>query len=338
VRAALFYGKHDLRVEDIPIPTIAPDEVLIRVAFCGICGSDVHTFEGMQMNIHNRPPGPRVIGHEVSGVVAEIGSAVTTCRVGEEVACIPWVVCGNCAYCRKGLVNHCTSKKLLGGAMAEYVVAPQGSVYPLPPGVTLKRAVLSEPISCCVWAVDLGQPQSGSAVAIIGAGAMGLVLLLLGQHGGAAQTIVSEPNPIRRALAESLGATVAVNPREQDLAQAVKSASNGLGADVAFEAVGHPSTVQDAIRIVRNAGTVVLVGVTDPAATLPLSPYEVYQRELTIKGCLTRRLSFDRALRWLPTLNLDPIITHVFPLSDAATAMEHARLGKGGKIVIAPNE
>ncbi len=336
MKAGVFYGRHDLRVEDWPEPIIGPDEVLLKVAYCGICGSDVHTFEGMQMNIHNRPPGPRVLGHEVSGIVAEIGANVTNCQPGDRVTCIPWTVCGNCAYCRKGLVNHCTNKKLLGGAMAEYCVAPAGSVYHLPDGISLRRAVLAEPISCCVWAMDLAQPQNGSTVAVIGAGAMGLVLLLLAKSGGAAVTITSEPNPIRRSLAETLGASLTVNPRETDLLAAVRGVTDGLGADVALEAVGHPATAQDAIRIVRNAGTVVLVGVADPAATLPLSPYEVYQRELTIKGCLTRRLSFDRAVRWLPTLNLDPIVTHVFPLADLPEAMEHARLGKGGKIAVTP--
>ncbi len=197
MKAAVFYGKHDLRVEDRPVPSIGSDEVLIRVAYCGICGSDVHTFEGMQANIHARPAGPLAMGHEVSGTVAEVGAEVTTCRPGDRVTCIPWVTCGACPYCRRGLVNHCPKKKLLGGAMAEYVVAPQGAVYHLPDAISLRRAALAEPLSCCVWATDLAGLRSGETAVVIGAGTMGLLLSLLARCGGAAQTIVSEPNPTR---------------------------------------------------------------------------------------------------------------------------------------------
>ncbi len=129
-----------------------------------------------------------------------------------------------------------------------------------------------------------------------------------------------------------------MDPREVDLAATVRDLTDGIGADVAFEAVGHPATVQDAIRVVRSAGIVVIVGVADPAAFLPISPYEIFQRELTIRGCFTRRLSFDRAVRWLSALNLDPIVTHVFPLADAREAMDHARHGAGGKVLVAPNQ
>ena len=336
MKAAVFHGKHDLRLEDVPVPTIGPDDVLIEVAYCGICGSDLHTYDGMELSIHKRPSGSRVLGHEVSGVVAEVGANVTTCRSGDRVTCIPWVTCGVCAYCRRGLVNHCERKTLLGGAMAEYVVAPGGSIYQLPEGVSLRRAALAEPLSCCVWALDLGGLRSGECAVVVGAGPMGLLIALLASRGGAAQTIVSEPNPIRRELAARLGATAVVNPRETDLATRVRALTDGLGADVAFEVVGHPATVRDALSVVRNAGTVVVVGVSDPAATLPIAPYEVFQRELTIRGCLTRRLSFDRGMRWLGALDLDPVITHVFPLDDLASAMAHAKQGAGGKVLLAP--
>lgn len=336
MRAAVFRGPVDLRLEDRPVPRIGPDEVLIRVAFCGICGSDLHTIAGMQMGVHVRPAGPRVLGHEVSGTVAEVGREVTACRVGDRVTCCPWVTCGQCGYCRRGLFNHCANKQLLGGSLAEYVVAPQGSVYQVPANVSSRRAALAEPLSCCVWAMDLAQIQSGSSVVVIGAGPMGLLMLLLARAGGAATTIVSEPNPVRADLARQLGATIVVDPREADLRETVLAATNGLGADVSFEAVGHPATTSDALRSVRNAGTIVIVGVTEPSATLPLSPYEVYRRQLTIRGCFTRRLSFERTMQWIARLDLDPVVTHVFPLADIGDAVECARQGYGGKILVAP--
>ncbi len=336
MRAAILYGKHDLRVEDRPVPVVGNGEVLIQVSHCGICGSDVHSFNGMQTNIHNRPPGPRVLGHEFSGVVVDIGVAVTTCRSGDRVTCIPWVTCGSCAYCRRGIVNHCVNKTMVGGGMAEYALAPQGAVYRLPDGVSMERAALAEPLSCCIWAMDLAQVASGSTAVIVGAGTMGLLLLVLTRHGGAVQTVVSEPNALRRDLAARLGATMALDPRSQDVASVVAGLTDGVGADVAFEAVGHQATVADALRSVRNGGTVIIVGVADPADLVPLSPFDVYKRELTIRGCFTRRHSFDRAVRSLAHLDLDPIISEVLPLEAAGTAMEKARLGQGAKLMVTP--
>lgn len=336
MRAAVLYGPRDLRVEERRRPAIGADDVLVRVAYCGICGSDLHTYEGMQTSAHRRPPGPRILGHELSGVVEEAGAAATAWRSGERVTCIPWATCGACAYCRRGLVNHCERKTLIGGAMAEYVVAPQAALYRVPSDVPLERAALAEPLSCAVWAMDLAQLPSGSTVAIIGAGTIGLLLLLLSRAGGAARVVVSEPNPERRRLAAELGATLAVDPREQDVRRAVADVTDGLGADAAFEAVGGPATAASAIDAVRNAGTVVLVGVADATATLPVAPFEIYKRELTIRGCFTRRNSFPRAIAWLSVLNLDPLLGRVFPLSEVNDAIAWAKAGHGAKVLVRP--
>ena len=336
MQAAVLHGRHDLRLEERPTPEIGPGEVLIKVAFCGICGSDVHSYDGMQTNIHGRPSGPRLMGHELSGVVAEIGPGVTNCAPGDRVTCIPWTTCGACYYCRRGLVNHCPNKWQVSGSMADYCVAPAATVHVIPASMSLERAALAEPISCCVWAIDLAAIPSGATVGVIGGGTMGLLLLELAKASGAARVVLSEPHGSRRAVAAQLGADLIVNPRETDLLAAVHDLTDGIGCDVVLEAVGHPATVNDALRIARRAGTVVIVGVSDPAARLEISPFDIYLRELTIKGCFTRRLSFDRGLHWLARLNLDPIITHVFPLTEINEAMEHARTGKGTKVLVRP--
>lgn len=336
MRAAMLYGRHDLRVEDQPVPEVGPGQVLLKVSYCGICGSDVHSFEGMQANIHRRPAGPRAMGHEVAGIVAEVGPGVTTCQPGDRVTCIPWATCGACYYCRRGLVNHCVDKQLLGGAMAEYCLAPAVTVHRIPDSLSLERAALAEPLSCCLWAIDLAGISSGATVAIIGAGTMGLLLLLLAKASGAARTVISEPHATRRAVAARLGADLIVDPRATDLLAAVQQLTDGIGVDVALEAVGHPATIAEAIRITRRAGTIVIVGVADPAARLEVSPFDIYLRELTIRGCFTRRLTFDRGLHWLGTLDLDPIITHIFPLAEVNQAMEYARTGQAAKVLVAP--
>lgn len=338
MKAAILHGRHDLRVEDRPVPEPDPDEVLLKVSFCGICGSDVHAYDGMQMGgIHGRRAGgPRIVGHEVAGVVEAIGERVTNCQVGDRVTCIPWAFCGACYYCRRGLVNHCSNKRLISGLMAEYGTAPATAVHRIPDTLSMERAALAEPISCALWAIDLAEITSGATVAIIGAGSIGLLLLELAKASGAARTVISEPHATRRAVAASLGADLIVDPRETDLLAAVNDLTDSIGCDVALEAVGHPATVAEALRITRRSGTVVIVGVSDPAARLEVSPFDIYLRELTIKGCFTRRLTFDRGLHWLSKLNLDPILTHTFPLADAPTAMEYARTGKGAKVLVAP--
>lgn len=319
------------------MPTIEAHQVLIKVDFCGICGSDVHSYEGMQVNIHSRRTGPRVIGHEVVGHVAAVGAAVRNCQPGDRVVCIPWAPCGQCYYCRRGMVNHCQQKEQLGGALAEYCVSPASAVHQVPAGLSLERAALAEPMSCCVWAIDLAGITSGSTVAIIGAGTMGLLLLELAKASGAAHAIVSEPHASRRAVAAQLGADLIVDPRATDLAEAVLAFTNGIGCDTVLEVVGHPATVNQALTIARRAGTIVIVGVADPNARLEISPFDIYLRELTIKGCFTRRLSFDRGLAWLAKLNLDPIITHTFSLSQVTEAMECSRTGLGTKVLVRPD-
>jgi threonine dehydrogenase-like Zn-dependent dehydrogenase len=163
-----------------------------------------------------------------------------------------------------------------------------------------------------------------------------LLLLELAKASGAARTIVSEPNERRRQVAHQLGADLIVDPRAHDLLTAVQELTDGIGCDVVLEAVGHPATVADGLRIARRAGTIVIVGVADPAARLEISPFDIYLRELTIKGCFTRRLSFDRGLAWLSKLNLDPIITHTFALDDVNEAMEYSRSGRGTKVLVRP--
>ena len=344
MRAALYYGPRDLRVQEREEPDYGPDEVLIRVAYTGICGSELHFYvkeEADILPVGERGPVPRPMGHEFAGVVAAVGAQVTTCQPGDRVSCVPWSQCGVCAYCRRGLVNHCPHKRrrtAAMGAFAEYVVMPQGAVHQIPADVPLQRAALAEPLSCCVWAVDQAGLRSGETVLIVGAGPMGLLLQLLAQFGGASQTIVSEISPARRKLAEQLGASLVIDPQATDLTLAVREATDGLGVDVAFEAVGHPTTVRHALDAVRDAGTVVIVGVAEPDATLALSPYEIYSRELTIRGCYTRRLSFERTLQWLRKPDFDAIISHELPLEAITEGFELAVNAQSSKVLIRPND
>ena len=338
MKAAVFYGRHDLRIEEIETPSSGPDQVLVKVAFCGICGFDLHIWEGHDVAVVKGRSGqdPRVLGHEYAGTVVKVGAEVTTCRVGDRVTVAPYAACGKCFFCRNGIENYCTDKSLSSGAWAEYTVAPEAAVYRIPDNMPFDLASLSEPLSCCLHAMDRVRIQGGSSVCIIGAGPIGLMLLALAKAGGASRVIISEPVQVRRELAIELGADIAVNPVEEDLSEIVSSITRGLGVDYTFEAVGKASTVLDAIDVVRNSGTIVIVGVASREEIMHLSPFEIYSRELTIVGSFSRSYAFDRTIRLLRSLNLDPLITHKFGLKDIVMAITDAQGGRGAKILVEP--
>lgn len=338
MRAAVFYGRHDVRIEEMETPSPGPDQALVKVACCGICGFDLHIWEGHDVAVvkGRSTEDPRVLGHEYAGTVVKMGEKVTTCRVGDRVTVAPYAACGKCLFCRNGVENFCTDKTLSSGAWAEYTVAPEAAVYVIPDDMPFEVASLSEPLSCCLHAMDRTQIKGGSSVCILGAGPIGLMLLALAKMGGASHVIVSEPVPVRRKLAIELGADIAVNPFEEDLSEVVYAVTKGLGVDYSFEAVGKASTVRTAVDIVRNAGTIIIVGVANREDIMQVSPFEIYSRELTITGSFSRSYAYDRTIRLLPRLNLKPIITQKFGLNDIVTAITHAHEGRGGKILVEP--
>lgn len=342
MKVAALYGRHDIRIEEWETPIPGPGQVLIKVVCCGICGTELHMWEGHDiawLKIEE-DAGPQVWGHEYAGTVVEVGDDVTLCKVGDRVTVVPWVSCGKCFYCRNGVENLCTDKATIyqagSGAWAEYSLVPEATVYTIPDDMSFEIASLSEPLSCCVHAMDRAKIQSGSSVCIIGAGPIGLLLLALARAGGASRIIVSEPASVRRKLAIEMGADIVVNPLEEDLLEVVHSATRGWGVDYSFEAVGKSLTVRQAMDVVRSAGTVMIVGVADREDKMPLSPFEVYARDLTLMGSVSRSYAYDRTVRWLASLDLEPLITHKFKLDEIVTAIRYAQEARGGKILIEP--
>jgi threonine dehydrogenase-like Zn-dependent dehydrogenase len=195
---------------------------------------------------------------------------------------------------------------------------------------------MAEPVSCAVHALDLAQMRTGSSVAIIGAGGIGLSLLQLSKRSGAAVAVLSEPDPRRRALAKELGADVVVDPKAEDANEAVRAATDGLGADVVFEAVGHPATCEQALQVAAKGARIVLVGVNPPAAEMKIKPFDLFSRELTITASYMRPYSFGRALRWLMALDVEPILGPVYPLDQTLTAIHALRDKVGIKPIVKP--
>jgi 2-desacetyl-2-hydroxyethyl bacteriochlorophyllide A dehydrogenase len=324
MKAALFERPHVFNVVRRDIRRLAPNEVLVRVDACGICGTDIHIVEGT-----SRSTPPVVLGHEYSGIVEDHGT-VSDIADGAGVAVDPNIACGRCFYCRRGLVHLCENLRALGvdidGGMAEYCVVPADQLHRLPPGMNAEEGALIEPVSCAVHGIDKAGIKSGDAVVILGGGTIGLVMLQLVRNAGAAFVVVVEPVEQKRALARDLGADLALDPAHDDVRAAVLD-NTGVGADVVIECVGKPSTMQQSIDLARRGGVVEFFGVCPVGVTVPIEPNAVYFKELTIVGSYVNPHTFTRAAALLRSgaVRADKLMIRRFPLDgvhDAFTALQ----------------
>ena len=320
-------------------PTPGPEQVLIRVAYSGICGSELSGFLG-QSSI--RTP-PLVFGHEVSGEVVAIGSQVSVDRsfdLGSEVTVNPLVTCGRCRYCSAGRHQLCPGRLLLGaslpGCNAEYVVAPAASVLPIPAGMSLQTAAMVEPVAFSLNAVESSGVRPTDTALVIGAGAIGLFILqVLGEWGVRARYVV-ERNPARLSMAQEMGC-MPLDASREPIADLVRRATHGAGADVAFDAVGSAQTRRAAVASVAAGGTVTLVGLHTDETELPLNT--VVRSEITLRGAFAYSPThFRTGLQWLAEgrVGLRSGVV-VAPLSDGQ--QWYARLVDGdpaSKVLLAP--
>jgi 2-desacetyl-2-hydroxyethyl bacteriochlorophyllide A dehydrogenase len=330
--SAVWYGVDDLRLEERPVPPLGPADVMVAVAACGVCATDLHLLDG---SIRLYTP-PRVLGHEVGGTVLATGRAVRHVRAGDAVALDTSVPCGTCPDCREGAPFFCADRLSVFAGFSTVVVVPAAVVYPLPPGVEPAMGALAEPLSCALHAVERAPVRAADTVAVVGAGAIGLLVLIVARLAGATRAVVSDPDPARRALAERLGATRVVDPSRESLEDVVADATGGRGADVAFEAAGVQPAVDQALRLPRRGGILVQVSAPLSGVTLSLPAYDLFVRELTIKGSFVRTNEFRRAVALLADLDLGPLVTHRFRLTEIHRAFEAARDRRGLRVLVGP--
>jgi threonine dehydrogenase-like Zn-dependent dehydrogenase len=332
--SAIWYGTNDLRLEERPLPRLGPLDVLVKVVGCGVCATDLHLLDG---SIRLYDP-PKVLGHEVGGIIEMIGEAVTHVGVGDAVALDTSVACNTCFYCREGRPFNCPSRVSVAAGFSEYNVVPGSVVYRLPPGVPPELGALAEPLSCAMHAVARADIQPADTVAIVGAGALGLLVLSVARLSGATQLIISDLDEARRELAKSLGATRTVDPAKEDIVKVARSMTQGRGVDVAFEAVGAQATIEQAFELPRQGGTLVQVSVPPMSARPALPAYELFARELTIRGSFIRTTEFRRAVELLGVLDLAPLITQRFSLRDVDSAISAARGRAGIRVLVGASE
>lgn len=336
---ALFFiqsNLHELR--RISLPTLRDNEVRILVKACGLCGTDVHMYEG------NIPVSlPITPGHEFSGIVDKVGSQVERLRPGMKVVVNPTVVCDNCLSCRQGRQHLCTNLRSIGvqlpGGFAEYVQVSQNQVYELPLDFDLEWGVFVEPLSCCIHGLDLCNIRIADFVVIIGAGPVGLLMLQLCLLSGAVSVAVVEVSPNRGLLAQKLGADVVINPRNEEVAQSIWDFFKAK-PDVAIECVGSKETIGQSLELCRRGGRVLLFGVVDPKVKILVSPYEVYRNETTIGGSFINPYTFHRAIGLLNSnkLKIAGLITHKYSLSEFEKALATYRNDPSRiKIILEPS-
>jgi 2-desacetyl-2-hydroxyethyl bacteriochlorophyllide A dehydrogenase len=336
MKAAVFHKKHEISVEEIPAKAPGPTDVLIRVAYCGVCGTDLHIFHGDKGAAEVTPP--VILGHEFSGVVAEVGSRVSSLKVGDRVCVDPNNTCGKCYACQNGIAHFCSNMIGYGtttdGGFAEKTVVAEKQVYKIPDRLSLQEAAMAEPVSCCIHGIDLCHIRPGNTVLVIGGGPIGQMMVQLAKFSGAAKVILSEPVKEKREQAQKLGADLAVNPLEKDLAEEL--AGRGIIADAVIECVGNTKTIEQGIRCAGNGATVLMFGLTAPDAKIELRPFEVFQKELHITASYINPYTFPRALRCLASGRLDfqSIVTDIVDLDHITEVFYNDEYRKHGKILI----
>lgn len=343
MKALLLSEYRKLEPVDVPRPVPGPGELLVRVQACGICGSDIHGYDG---STGRRIP-PLIMGHEAAGKVAETGPGVTGFSAGDRVTFDSTISCGNCWYCQRGQINLCQNRQVLGvscdeyrrhGAFAEYVLVPQRIAYHLPKNLSYEHAALLEAVSVAVHAVHRTPIRMGDTAVVVGSGMIGLLVLQALRHAGCSRIIAIDLDEGRLQLSRTLGADITFNARDEKLAEALADLTGGRGADVALEAVGATAPIQTAIQVLRRGGALTLVGNVTPRIELPLQ--QVVSRELTLYGSCASSNDYPLSIEMMTAgaIRVEPLISATAPLDEGPRWFERLYGHEPGlmKVILQP--
>jgi L-iditol 2-dehydrogenase len=339
MKALLLSQYNQLDIADVPAPVPGVDEILVRVAACGICGSDVHGYDGTS----GRRIPPLVMGHEAAGVVAAVGGGVSTFKPGDRVTFDSTVYCGQCEFCLQGEINLCNNRQVIGvscgdyrraGAFAEFVVVPQRIAYHLPDALEFQEAAMLEAISVALHAVRISEMKGGETTLVIGAGMIGLLTLQAAKAGGASRVLVADIDRTRLQTARSLGADETLLLSGSELVKETE----GRGVDLVLEAVGREETIAASIASVRKGGTVTLIGNISPEVKIPLQA--VVSRQIRLQGSCASSGEYPQAMELLASgkIQVKSLITAVAPLSDGPRWFARLHAGEPNlmKVVLDP--
>lgn len=337
MKAAVFYGKHDLRIEEQPVAVPGDNEVLIKVHACGICGTDVHIFNGDEGAA--KSPSGTILGHEFAGEVVQAGAGVKKLKVGDRVCVDPNYLCAECYYCQSGRGHFCENMVGIGttvnGGFAEYCVVPECQAYVFSKETSYEKAAMCEPVACCLHGIDMCDIACGDTVAVIGGGMIGLIMLQLARLRGAAKLILIEPVKEKRDMAVSLGADITIDPIATDvMAELAKYGIDRISTVI--ECVGKPATMSQAVQIAGKKSTVMMFGLTAPEETLTIKPFELFKKEITLKASFINPYTQKRALELIESgkVDVESMVCSISPLEDLPEILSSPALRAKGKYII----
>ncbi len=336
MKAAVYHGPKDIRIEEVELRKPKEDEVCIKIKYCGVCGTDIHIYEGDSGAFAVKPP--LIPGHEFAGVVEAVGDAVEHLKVGDKVSGDPNIMCGRCYFCRNGMEHFCENVTGVGttadGGFAQYTVMKASHAYKLPENIDLMTAAMAEPMSCCIHGIDLCEIKQGSTVLVIGAGPIGVIMLQLAKLSGAAKLIVSEPVKEKRELALKLGADLVIDPINEDIEKILSEYTKNV--DCVIECAGSKRTQEQAVKLAGKSARVMFFGLTSPETEISIKPDDIFKKELTIRSSFINPYTFSRAIDTLASGSVDvkSIITNVVKLEDIKEVFKDPEYRRSGKVMI----
>ena len=343
MKALVLEAYNELVYKDVPEPEIGAEDVLIQVKACGICGSDVH---GMDGSTGRRLP-PLIMGHEAAGVIAKAGDAVTGWSVGDRVTFDSTIYCGKCWHCRRGEINLCDDRRVLGvspgeyrqhGAFAEYVAVPQHILYAMPDGLSFEHAATVEPLSIAVHAVGRAPTTLDDSAVVVGCGMIGLLAVQALRVAGVGKLIAVDVDPGKFEMAAQFGADATLRSDEQDVVAEVQALTEGRGADLSYEVVGIDATQKLAVQCLRKGGACVLVGNREPTGELLFQ--HIVTREVTVYGSCASKGEYPACLNMMARgiIDVAPLVSATAPLAEGAEWFRRLYQAKEPlmKVVLAP--
>ncbi len=339
MRAIRLEGLRELALREVAVPAPGPGELLVKVAACGVCGTDRHLFLG---EFPSRPP--VTLGHEFAGRVEAVGEGVFDFAPGMLVTGDPNIACGRCPECRRGRVNLCRNLQAIGihrdGGFADYVCLPETQAHRLPDGLDPVLGAFCEPLACCIHGIDMAEIRSGDCVVVLGGGLIGLLAVQLARLAGASRVVLVTRSAAKRDLALRLGATDAIDPSSGDTNAAICGESGLLpgGADVVIEAAGVPETVEQAPRLACRGGTVVVLGVLPQGKKVSVEPFDLLFREIRLLSSFVNPFTHARAAHLIASgqISVEPLVSRRVGLDEGIAAIAGAAPAGEIRTIVVP--
>jgi len=344
MKAAMYLDKEKMEIQEVPTPKVKAGEILVKVNSCAICGTDVRIF----YHGHHSVKPPHIIGHEVAGVITEMGEGVEGYKIGDKVHMVTEIGCGRCKSCLEGRKNLCSDFKAMGyfynGGFAEYILIPkaavlQGNLLIIPKSLSFDEATLAEPLSCCINAQSYLNITFGDTVLVVGSGPIGCMHVELAKLSGATKIILADISDDRLAIGKRFSVTTLINSAKEDLVQRVKEETDGAGADVIITANPDPKSQEQALQMIATRGRISLFGGLPGGKTITIESNIIHYKEVSVFGAFASHpIQYKQALNLLASKSIkgEDLITHKFPLEKIKEAIETSRSGKGLKVVVNP--